>query len=445
MPSQAEKLTADALRRVCPPEHFEFATTAELPSLTGVLGQPRAVAALEFGAAISSHGFNLFALGQTGSGRTTLIRDFLGRRAAGQPVPDDLCFVFNFADSRRPLPLRLPAGRGAGFRDDVRALVTELQDAIPRAFDADSYTEHRDRIVNELEGKRQEEFRKLDQRITQAGFRLLKSPSGLAILPFAGDKPLSEEDLEKLAPEEHERVNRVRERLQHDTEERLRMVRDLEKDARAALRKLDTESAEYAINHLIDDLRQRYQDVPAVLEYLKALAEDVVTNLDDFRKPKEGETPPSPLSLMMPSERPFVRYMVNLLVDNRGLTGAPVVVETNPTYHNLTGRIEHHATMTGAFTDHTLIKGGALHRANGGYLILPAREMHDNPCAGRSQARAAVPRRGCREAGRPVEPGRHRDTRPGAGRARSQGVLYRAPDALRHAVGPRRRLRKLFR
>jgi lon-related putative ATP-dependent protease len=381
MPSQARKLEAEAIRRVCPPEHFDFGTTRELPSLTGVLGQPRAVAALEFGAAIASHGFNLFALGQTGSGRTTLIREFLGRRAAAQPTPDDLCFVFNFADSRRPLPLRLPAGRGAAFRDDVKALVAELQTAIPQAFDASAYTEQRDQIVNDLESRRQDELRRLDQRITQAGFRLLKGPSGLAILPFRNDKVIPEEELEKLGAEERDRVKRVRERLQKETEDCLRRVRDVEKQARASLHTLDTESASFAIDHLIEERRQRYQDVPSVVDYLKGFAADVLENLDDFRRPKEGEAPPPALAMLMPVERPFVRYMVNLLVDNRGLQGAPVVVETNPTYHNLTGRIEHHTTMGGAFTDHTLIKAGALHHANGGYLILPARECLMNPYA----------------------------------------------------------------
>jgi lon-related putative ATP-dependent protease len=381
MTTPARQLSADALRRVCPCENFDFDTTANLPNLTGVLGQPRAVAALEFGAAIASHGFNLFALGQPGSGRTTLIREFLERRAAEQKVPDDVCIVFNFADSRRPLPVRLPAGRGAEFRGDMETLVEELQAAIPRAFESEEYSRQRDAIVSELDSRRTEELKKVEQRVAASGFRLLKNAGGFAIVPFVGEKPLTEEDFERLTQEERNKVNQARERLQREAEERIRAIRELEKETRGAIRRLDTTTAAFAINHLIDELRSRYRDVPQVLDYLNALAQDVVSNVDDFRKPKEGETPPFPAALLGPAERPFIRYRVNLLVDNHARKGAPVIIESNPTYHNLTGRIEHHASLGGVFTDHTMIKAGALHRANGGYLVLPARECLMNPYA----------------------------------------------------------------
>lgn len=381
MPRAAETLAADALRRVCPPETFDFKTTSDLPALAGVLGQPRAVAALEFGAAIASHGFNLFALGQTGSGRTTLIREFLEKRAAAQPVPDDICIVLNFDDPRRPVPIAVPAGRGAAFRDDVHSLVQELQTAIPRAFDAEEYARDREQAAQRFEARREEAIHALDRHVRDSGFRLLKGPAGLAILPFAGDKPITEEDLERLTPEQLEKVDRVRERLQRDVEETIRTVREIDKEARAALKELETTTASFAIHHLIDDLRGRYDQLPRVLAYLTALTADVIANLDRFRKPKEPEAAAVALPFAAPPDGPFTRYRVNLLVDNRDLRGAPVIVESNPTYHNLTGRIEHHATLGGVFTDHTLIKAGALHRANGGYLILPARECLLSPFA----------------------------------------------------------------
>lgn len=388
MPSSAEKLSADALRRVCLPDSFDFENTSALPSLTEVLGQPRAVAALEFGADIASHGFNLFALGQPGSGRTTLIREYLAQRAAAQAVPDDLCMVFNFADSRRPLPLRLPAGRGMAFRGEVESLVEELQTVIPRAFDAEEYSAQRDKVIGEFEARRQEEVRTVEQRVTETGFKLLKGPSGFAIVPWIGGKPMTEEEFEGLKQEEQEKVTRTRERLQHMAEERMRAVREQEKQTRAAIRELDTATAAYAINHLIDDLRARYHDVAAAVAYLEAMSRDVIANLDDFRKPKEGEGGVPPVPFPVPTERPFVRYSVNLLVDNAGLKGAPVIIESNPTYHNLVGRIEHHGTIAGTITDHTMIKAGALHSANGGYLILPARECLMNPYAWEALKRA---------------------------------------------------------
>ncbi|MBI3665441.1 MAG: AAA family ATPase, partial [Acidobacteria bacterium] len=383
------ELPAETLRRVCDPNSLDFATTADLPALSEVLGQPRAVAALELGTSIASHGFNLFALGQAGSGKTTLIREYLERRAASQPVPADLCYVNNFSDARRPIPLWLPAGEAVRLKNDVSALVAELRTAIPRAFDAAEYTSQRDKIIQELEEKRQNELARLEQRVSEAGFQLLKGPGGLVLVPAVGGKLLTERDLEGLPPEDREKIARVRERLQREIEERLRVIRELEKGARDALRGLDTETAAYATRHLMDDLRSRYHDRAEVLDYLEALQKDVIAHAEDFRKGKETEAPPLPLpQLVASAERMFARYQVNVLVDNGSLKGAPVIVESNPTYHNLTGRIEHQATWGEVFTDHTMIKPGALHRANGGYLIIPARECLLSPFAWEALKRA---------------------------------------------------------
>ena len=383
-------LPAAALRRKCDLNSFNFDTTSDLPMLSEVLGQPRAVAALEFGVSIASHGFNLFALGQPGSGKTTLIRDYLERQAATQPVPPDLCYVHNFVNARNPLPLRLPPGRAALFKNDINSLVEDLRTEIPRVFDTANYTDHRDKVVHELEEKRQTQLAQLDARVSHSGFQLAKEAGGLLLVPSSGGKPLTEEDLEKLTPEQKEMMARVRENLQREIEERFRTIRGLERGARDALRALDTETAAYATRHLINDLRARYHDQTAVLEYLEALQADVIAHADEFRKGREAENPQPPLVLPLAttSERPFARYEVNVLVDHKNLKGAPVIVETNPTYHNLTGRIERQASWGGVWTDHTMIKPGALHRANGGYLIISARECLLNPFAWEGLKRA---------------------------------------------------------
>jgi lon-related putative ATP-dependent protease len=386
----ARPLPAESLRRVCDPSSFDFETTADLPCLSEVLGQPRAVAALEFGTGIASHGFNLFALGQPGSGRTTLIRDYLERQAAGQPVPPDLCYVNNFADSRRPIPLQLPAGKGAEFKRDIDDLIDELRTVIPRAFEAEDYTRSRDRIVEEVEAKRRAEIERMEQTAARAGFQLLKGPGGLLLVPSIAGKIITEEDLAKLSDEEKAKVARARERVQREIEERVRALRDIEKNARERLKALDTDTVAYSTRHAIEDLREKYADHPGILAFLDALQADVVSRLDDFRKGKEKESEAPQLPVPFPGavEKPFVRYQVNVLVDNSGLKGAPVIVETNPTYHNLIGRIEHQAAWGGVLTDHTMIKPGALHRAQGGYLLIPARECLINPYAWEGLKRA---------------------------------------------------------
>jgi predicted ATP-dependent protease len=385
----AVELAAGELRRACDPASLGFETTAGLPLLGEVLGQPRAVAALAFGTSIGSPGFNLFALGQPGSGRTTLIKDYLEQRAKNQPAPPDLCYVHNFTNARCPLPLRLPAGRAAQFKKDIDAFVEELETEIPKVFETEEYTRQRDQVLQKLEQQRRDKLNQIEERATQAGFKLLKGQGGLLLAPVAGDKLVTPEELEKLKPEEREKLLRARDHLQHEIEERFNSIRELEKGARDALHSLDTETAAYATRHLIEDLRARYQDQPAVLGYLSALQTDITAHADDFRKGKEAETPPAPLAGLPPdNDRPLTRYQVNVLVNNAGLEGAPVVIETNPTYHNLTGRIEHQAAWNAVFTDHTMIKPGALHRANGGYLIIPARECLMNPFAWEGLKRA---------------------------------------------------------
>jgi len=375
------ELDAEALRRRCNPDTFDFDTTANLPTLKEVLGQPRALAALEFGTAIASHDFNLFALGQPGSGKTTLIRNYLESQASTQPVPQDLCYVYNFADARSPVPLKLPPGQAAQLRDDIDALVEELRAEIPRAFDTAEYSRRRDQITQNLETKRQKELTESEERVARAGFKLVKGPGGLLLAPAIEGRLLGEEDIGRLTPEEREKVLRVSGNLQREIEDRWRTIRQMERSARDDLHTLDTETATQAVHHLIDDVRAHYPGQPAVLQYLDALEADVIAHADHFRKGKEAETPPPPFAPPpgASTERLFSRYEVNVLVDNKDLKGAPVVVETNPTYHNLIGRIEHQATWGGFFTDHTMIKSGALHRANGGYLIIPARECLMSP------------------------------------------------------------------
>lgn len=381
-------LSPESARRVCDSTTFDFDTTTHLPGLKEVLGQPRAVAALEFGTGMASHGFNLFALGLPGSGKTTLIREYLERRAAAQAAPPDLCYVNNFADARRPVALCLPAGRAAQLKQDIAALVAELRGAIPKAFESKDYENQRDKIVSELEDKRREVFGPLEAHVAQFGFQLIQAPRGLVLAPALNGKPLTERELENLTPEHREKLVKIREHLQDDVEEGLRHVRDLEKGAREALRVLDRETAAFAVRHSLDDLRAQYQGLNDVISYLEALQADVVEHADDFRKSREGEAPASPLPLPIPAEDPFRRYEINVMVDNRDLTSAPVIVESNPTYHNLIGRIEHQAVWSGVVTDFTLIKPGALQRANGGYLIIPARECLLNAFAWEGLKRA---------------------------------------------------------
>jgi len=384
------ELKPDQLHRRCNPESFKFATTAELPPLGEVIGQPRAVAALEFGLDITSQGFHLFALGQPGSGRTTLIREYLEKRAATQQRPPDLCFVHNFQDGRCPVPLQLPPGRGCELRKDVEALVSELTSAIPKAFEAPEYTERRDAVVADVDAARKTIFEEMEKLVADAGFKLLKGESGMVLAPAISGVLMPETVFNQLPKEEKEKIGSAREKVQKSIEVKIRAAREAEKSAREQLRDLDTRTAAWAVRHLVDDTKAKYQGLDEVLSFLSRLEQDVVENAETFIKGKDEESTQNPILALMRSnqDNPLIRYAVNVLVDHSNTKGAPVVVETNPTYYNLIGRIEHQAMLGDVKTNHTMIKAGALHRANGGYLLIPARECLMNPYAWEALKRA---------------------------------------------------------
>ena len=388
MPQLPSALSPDALRRACDPNAFEFETTTSLPDLREVLGQPRAVAALEFGVGMASHGFNVFALGLPGSGKTTLVREYLERRASDQPIPPDLCYINNFKDARCPIALSFPAGHAHELKRDVDAVVDELRTAIPRAFEAKEYENRRDEIVHETETGVAEEFARLEQHVNKDGFQLMQTPGGMLLVPAFNGRPVSEAELEALSEEERNKLIQARERLGQDVENSLQRKRELEKTARDALHRLDIETATFATRHIVNEFRDRYKDHAEVLAYLDALQADVIEHVDLFRKGPEGEEKNALQALAASGESLFERYQVNVLVDNRDLKGGPVIVETNPTYHNLIGRIEHKALLGAMITDYTMLKPGALHKANGGYLIIPARECLLNPFAWEGLKRA---------------------------------------------------------
>lgn len=384
------ELKSGQLHRRCDPDSFKFETTAELPPLGEVIGQPRAVAALEFGLDITSQGFHLFALGQPGSGRTTLIREYLEKRAAEQARPQDLCFVHNFQDGRCPVPLQLPPGRGCELRKDVEGLVSELTSAIPKAFEAPEYAERRDAIVADVDAARKTIFEEMEKLVTEAGFKLLKGESGMVLAPAISGVLMPEAVFNQLPKEEKEKIGIAREKIQKTIEIKIRAAREAEKSAREKLRDLDTRTAAWAVRHLVDDTKAKYQGMDGVLNFLSRLEQDVVENAETFIKGKDEETAQNPILALMKSnqDNPMIRYAVNVLVDHSNTKGAPVVVETNPTYYNLIGRIEHQAMLGDVKTNHTMIKAGALHRANGGYLLIPARECLMNPYAWEALKRA---------------------------------------------------------
>ena len=374
--TMASPLKPDALRKICPPESLPFEGTDELKSLEEVVAQDRAVQAITFGVGIRSEGFNLFVLGPAGTGKTTAIKRFLASEAAKLPTPPDWCYVNNFADPQRPRALCLPPGRAHLFQADCERLLEELKTGVPRAFESEAYEQNRHTILEELQKQTSDELEALRKRAEALGFGLAKTASGFMIIPMFRGKPLKPEGFEGLDEETKRQVNLRSEEVQKDLAATRRRIRDLEREAKNRLDGIDREVATFAVDHLIEEVKERYVDHATVQAYLEAIREDVIANVDLFRRDQSAaQGLPELTAMLRQGLDPFDRYRVNVLIEHGEDGGAPVVVEPHPTCQNLLGRIEHQVHMGALYTNFLMAKGGALHRANGGFLVLEAMEL----------------------------------------------------------------------
>ena len=391
-----KELDTKILYQCCDPEQFTFETTADLKDLTGIIGQTRAMEAVHFGVGIEQDGYNIFALGPVGTGKRSIVRQSFERRAASEPVPSDWCYVHNFEQSHKPQALRMPPGKGVELRQDMEEFAQELRTALSAAFESEEYQTRRQVIQEEIQEQQQQYFESLQQKAQERDLALLRTPAGLAFAPVRDGEVLSPEELQKLPEEERQRLESSSEELQEELQKILRHVPRWQREAREKLRELNRDMTNFAVGGLIDELREKYVDFPKVVDYLDALQEDVIENAQDLLVSQEGRSGEgqnaadrqNDMLLAQAAARSLRRYRVNVLVDHSGSEGAPVIYEDNPTYQNLIGRVEHRAQMGALLTDFNLIKPGALHRANGGYLMLDARKVLLQPYAWEGLKRA---------------------------------------------------------
>jgi len=370
------------LRWVCDPAILGIESTAELEPATEPIGQERALSAVDFGANISSEGYNIFVLGPVGSGRTTIARQILEDIAAQQPAPSDWCCAYNFRDPRSPVAFRLDPGDGRRLADDVDELIEDITQAIENVFDSDEYQDQRDELLREFREERSREMHDFEKKAEQTGFTIGRSPGGLVVAPAPDGEVITPEQYEQMSAEEREELDKKREDLQDKLLALIQELRRREKEARKALRQLDRQTIQFATSHLIDELLGEYERYDAVVEHFQQMKDDLVENVARFRDGEEHTPPfPVPEAFIGATHTPYDRYRINALVINEGLKGAPVVFETNPTIDNLTGEIEYQTRMGALTTDFTMVKPGALHRANGGYLILEAEAVLRRPFA----------------------------------------------------------------
>jgi lon-related putative ATP-dependent protease len=372
------KLVPEELYKRCDAGIFDFKNTSDIQCERGTIGQERAMRALDFGLSLDSKGFNIFILGESGTGKMTTIKALLKGQAEGEPVPRDWCYVFSFKDPDVPKAVSLEPGRAVEFKADMEELIKALRVEIPKIFESKEYERQKSAIMEEFQKKQRGLFSDLEEEAKAKGFSIRKTVSGLLIVPVTkSGEPLTEEEFDALEAKSRKKIEEMGKNLQERLDDVVRTVRGEEKQLKDKMESLEREAALSSVGHYIDELKAKFSDYEKITIYLDEVQEDILASLQDFKGAEEQHTP---LPFMKPAraEPTFTRYVVNVLVNNKECRGAPCVFESNPTYYNLFGRIEHRFQYGVAETDFSMIKAGSLHMANGGYIVMDALDLLRN-------------------------------------------------------------------
>ena len=375
------KVEIEKLRRGCDLSGLDFDTTEELSSMDEVIGQERAVSSVSFGIDIKSPGYHMFALGPPGTGKSTTVKKFLESRAPDEEVPRDWCYVNNFDDADKPKSICLPPGMGQQFEEDMEQLIEELKNEIPRSFQTDEYQKEKEQIQEEFQKERKNVLKELEEKASGKDFAVMQTPRGLMLAPVKDGEVISPDKLNKLNDEEREKFEERRDELQGELRKAMRDIRQLQSEAQEKMKELDREVLGFAVSHILEELKEKYSEQEEVIEYLESVKEDILDKVDTFKQIGQQEEKQMTMASLMGQEPSLDDYRVNLIVDNSETEGAPVILESNPTYYNLLGRIEHRGQFGTMVTDYKMIKSGALHKANGGYLIIEAKDVLTSPFA----------------------------------------------------------------
>ncbi len=375
----ARLLNTEELRRSCDTGRFRFGTTEEVPRLTRIVGQQRALDAISFGLSMRNMGFNIYALGASGTGKTSAVRAFIAEKAKSEPVPPDWAYVCNFREPSEPIAVSLPPGQGAEFRRDMAEFVDYLRTTIPKVFESKEYERQKNRIAEKFQKRQKELFGALEAEAESRGFNIRTTINGFSIVAVdESGEPVTEEKFGAFDERKKEEMREWGKQIQERLDDAVRALKSADKASKDALAELERTAALSVLGHRLEEIRKKHEGNGKVRKYLDAVQENVLGNIDDFKG--GGEEQPSPLPFLKIAKQvpDFSRYSVNVVVDNGTANGAPCVFESNPTYFNLFGRIEHKFQMGAALTDFTMIKAGALHKANGGFLVIGAPDLLRN-------------------------------------------------------------------
>lgn len=366
-------LSPDQLCKRCDPLLFPFETTEDIEHDLHIIGQPRGTQAINFGIHITSPGYNIFVLGESGTGRTTAIKRYIEEKALNDPIPDDWVYVFNFNEPHKPIAISLPPGLGGVLRDHMNAAVAHLRKEVPRAFENEAFRDAALEVQHQQKDRRDAIFNETQALAEKRNAAIVASPEGMQFIPLREGRPISPNEFEIFTEEEKQSWKETLHDLEHMMNETMYRIRELERAAQEEIAGLIRRVAGSVVDVALEELVQEYQEYEEVVDYLSKANKDIIENIILFREEDDEES-------AIPRELLLRRYQVNVLVDHHHTKHAPVIVEYNPTVPRLLGRTEHESLMGGAMlTDFTLVRGGALHEANGGYLVIRAKDLFTEP------------------------------------------------------------------
>ncbi len=372
------ELKPESLRCICEPEMFDFESTLDIQPLDEVIGQERAVRAIDFGLNMKSQGYNIFVTGPEGTGKTTIVQDIVRRYAKSLPAPLDWCLVNNFKDAFRPRPIPTPSGQARQLAKSMNRFVNNLKTRLPLEFESDAFREKVAEIQNRFEQQNRGLFENLDQSAGKKGLMINKTATGFQTIPTKEGKALSKENFAALTDEQKKQIEENIRGFQTEIEAVLREANQVNQALQAEVTKLTGQIALFIVKNRLDIIRDHFNESPEILKYLDAVQEDIVENVDRFFPPEKPES--------AAKENPFEsteaflgRYRVNVLSDPSDANGAPVIFESNPTFQNIFGSIEKKSFMGAVVTDFTMVQSGSLLQANGGVLIMDVEAALTSP------------------------------------------------------------------
>ncbi|QGT99238.1 ATP-dependent protease La [Candidatus Syntrophocurvum alkaliphilum] len=371
------KVKSNRLRQTCNPSIFKFQSTKELKPLRGIIGQSRAIRALDFGLDIENFGYNIYLSGLNGTGKTTLAREMLETKAKKKPSPSDWCYVFNFQNQDNPTALELPAGKGKEFKKDIANQIEEAINEIIKTFESDEFEYQKNEILKELIEETNEMYLELDKTARSYGFSISRTQEGIASVPLKDGEAMPQDAYITMTEEEKNDLMKKSTIVQEKINEAFRKYKDLEKGIKERIKDLETKTAINVTESYFQFLSNKYGKYIGVKEYLDDMNKDLIENVDSFVEKEEDY---SPIKLFRQKDKKSLmkRYQVNLFIDNSHLDHAPVIFESNPTYANLFGQIEYEGEFGILATDFLKIKPGSIHKANGGYLVLHLQDLANN-------------------------------------------------------------------